>query len=128
MTDYGDPDKGNAVLPSWYVYRAQIRNVVVNGNVSKIGNYAFYKYPNLKSVVLGEGVKEVGDRTFYECTLLSELSLPESLEQIGQKFVSYSDYGCSFFNCTSLREITLPVNLKLIGSAVFHGCGIEKIF
>lgn len=128
MTDYGDPDKGNAVLPSWYVYRAQIRNVVVNGNVSKIGNYAFYKYPNLKSVVLGEGVKEVGDRTFYECTLLSELSLPESLEQIGQKFVSYSDYGCSFFNCTSLREITLPVNLKLIGSAAFHGCGIEKIF
>lgn len=123
MFDFTSPTEKNAKLPSWDLYKDQIKNVIVTGNVTKIGDYSFYQYTDLVSVELGEGVKVIGNNAFQDCVSLSKLLLPETLEEIG------IGQGSAFAGCNGLRELTLPVNVKFIATCSFVNCRyLEKIY
>ncbi len=127
MYDFTNPTEKYAKLPSWDIYKGQIKNVVVSGNVTKIGAYSFYKYTDLESVELGEGVKVIGDYAFADCASLAKLSLPETLEEIG----GHNGYGhgCAFARCSELRELRLPINVKCIVAGSFNNCNkLKKIY
>lgn len=114
-------------MPSWNLYKSRIRDVIVQGDVSNVGNYAFYQYEKVKVVNLGEGVKKIGNNTFKDCTRLSNLTLPNSLEEIGEAWTNYSNRANTFNGCSMLKELVIPVNVRFIGANAFRNCGIEKI-
>lgn len=129
MYDFTSPTETNAKVPSWDLYKSQIRNVIVTGNVTKIGDYSFYQYTDLVSAKLGEGVKVIGNHVFHGCVSLSELSLPETLEEIGYNNRGTFYYGYVFAGCSNLRDLTLPANVKCIAVRSFAECrNLEKVY
>ena len=127
MNDFTSETAANTVRPSWEPYKTEIRHVVVAGNVTKIGDFAFCGY-DVESVEIGEGTLKIGNRTFYKCASLEKLVLPNSLEVIGDNFQSYTENGMSFADCISLNELTLPEHLKSIGINGFLRCKISKVY
>ena len=90
----------------------------INGNISKIGNKAFYQCSSLKSINLSNSdLKEIGDQAFYQCKELENINL-ESVETFGTS---------SFEECKSLDNINLKnaVNIK---ARAFKDCaGMQNI-
>lgn len=74
-----------------------ISEIVIGGNVNKIGAVAFYYCSSLKNVVICEGVEEIETAAFYNCGNLESLELPGSVTKIaGGRFES------AFFNCYNM--------------------------
>lgn len=102
----------------WYSYRSQILQVVVEDDVTGLGNYLFYSCTNIDKVTLPGSVTAIGNYTFYYCPALTELTLPDRVESIGDG---------AFQSCTGLTEMSLPDSVKRIGDNVFYYCtGLTK--
>ena len=84
----------------------ELRKVMFNDGLRKIGQYAFWDCKLLESITLPSTVTEIGDKAFYSCSYLSEVVLNEGLQKIGDD---------AFFGCTSLSSITLPYTVTEIG-------------
>ena len=120
----------------WYKYQSSITSILFSGDITSIGNYAFYDCTSvssvtipdsvtslgahcfaccsgLKAVTLSKNITSYGYWAFTECTGLSEITIPEGIETVG--------YGC-FYKCTSLASVTLPNSLTSIGSGAFRYC------
>ncbi len=69
-----------------------IKEIVISGNVQKIGALAFIGCLNLKKVVLCEGVEEIGSGAFYDCEVLETVELPKSVRKIAvnEKYNAFS--------------------------------------
>ena len=116
--------------------RSNLREVVFNEGLVKIGNFAFdectslesitipssvkeicklafFKCHSLKEVVLNEGLKKIGMQAFERCKPLQSITLPSSLVEFG---------GGAFSECTSLREVVLNEGLERIGWRAFYNC------
>ena len=115
---------------------SKFTKLTIGGNVTKIGNYTFYKYSSLKSVTIGDGVTTIGgwafwncssltsvtigdgvttlgDNAFYDCTNLTSVAIGDSLTTIGTQ---------AFCNCSSLTNITIPNSTTTIRSDAFNSC------
>lgn len=69
-----------------------------DGELSRIGNWAFYNNHELTNIVIPEGVTEIGHAAFYGCTYLNELTLPSTMQQV-------ADNG--FALCGKLKKMTV---------------------
>lgn len=99
-------------------YQGTSDELVIPGNIEKIGKEAFYE-ANVKKVIIEDGVKEIGKSAFCGCGHLAEILLPKTLEII--------EYD-AFCACGLLKEIVLPDSLIKIGKAPFTMCdSLEKI-
>ena len=94
-----------------------IKEAIIQGKVTKIGEYEFYGCQLLESVTLKEGVKLIENNAFVGCESLKNIILPSSVISIGEK---------AFYYCKFLENITLREGLKSIGSNAFAGCGSLK--
>ena len=91
-------------------YAKQVKEVVVEGNVSSIGNYAFYQLTALKKVSLSDSsVTSIETSAFEKCTNLETVVLGNTLTAIK---------GNAFKGC-GLKEFTLSENLTSISSTAF---------
>ena len=90
ITGFGDIPDFNLGTAPWYDYNTQIKEVVIERNITRIGNYAFYNLKNLKEFrSLGEdmvthvafSVKTIGESAFELCTALSTFPFSE-MEQL----------------------------------------------
>ena len=73
---------GGTTAP-WRDYSQDITSVIIDDNVTSIGNYAFYLCINLESVSIGENVKSIGAYAFENCTALDSIVIPRNVESIG---------------------------------------------
>lgn len=103
--------------PEWYNFKSDIREVVIHGGVTSIGDYAFSNCTNLTKISLPEGLKIIDDAAFMFCKNLTDLTLPATVEYIRD----------SAFDGCNLTEIILPDSLKSIGESAFRGCGFTEI-
>ena len=117
-------------------YEGSEEHVTVPGEVTEIGDYAFYGASQLKSLRIPDTVREMGDNIFYDCESLEEVILPDSLSYIGSamfsrcaslKRVVFPDTltwlpRITFFQCESLVSVHLPSSLERIGRACFEQC------
>ena len=90
-----------------------LREVVFNERLHKIGELAFYYCSSLSSIRLPSTVTEIGSLAFYYCSNLREVLLNEGLQKIG---------FYAFNACTSLRSITFPSTVTEIGGNTFSYC------
>lgn len=92
MGDY----KYNGSDNPWYDFRDNIKKVVIENGVTKIGSYAFLHCTNLTDVTIPDSVTRIGVRAFEGCTGLTGVTIPDSVTYIG---------ACAFEGCTGLTGV-----------------------
>jgi len=80
----------------WYSHTNFIKTVVIEDDVTTIGDYAFSFRSELTSVTIPDSVTSIGNYAFYSSNNLTTVTIPTSVTTIG-------DYA--FSSCTSLSEI-----------------------
>ena len=99
-----------------------VNNVVFNGEITSIGDYAFYienisadgSGMSIPAITIPEGIKYIGNYSFYGEQKLTEIKFPASLEVIGEH---------AFRNCTGLTYIDIGgKNLKRVEKSAFAQC------
>lgn len=112
MPDYSFDDSPFQQLGS-------IKKVTVKGNVTRIGDYAFYQNENITDVTISSELRSIGYEAFLGCTVLENITFPESLTEIGE---------FAFKSCSSIEAVTIPDSVTSIGLGAFTNCqGIKSI-
>ena len=96
-----------------FIYCKQLREVMFNDGLKKIGQRTFYDCESLSSIILPSTVAEIGSHAFSFCNNLRELVFNEGLRNIEQ---------FAFYRCSSLASIKLPSTVTEIGDAAFGSC------
>lgn len=94
-------------------YCSCITDIVEWGNVTSIGDYAFYNCTSLALTSLPSGLTSIGNYAFYGCTSLALTSLPSGVTSIG---------AYAFYRCYSITLSSLPSGITIIESYTFFGC------
>jgi hypothetical protein len=105
---------GSAV-PPWEAYESSVTAVVIENDVTNVGNCAFYWCSNLTSVTLGR-VTAIGEYAFTGCGLTS-VTLPGSVTTIRKS---------AFSNCR-MTSVTVPAGVTTIESSAFGGDNLTSI-
>ena len=100
--------------------------------VTKIGDYAFYKYSTLTSVSFPVATS-IGTYAFQNCSGLTEVSFPKATSIGDSAFQDCSSLTSvsitvetsigmgAFYNCSGLTSVSIP-NATSIGDSAFYGC------
>ena len=90
--------------------------ILFDGEVSKIGESAFYSYFSPRETLIGvfmpSSIKEVGFGAFYMCENLQYVELSDGLTTIGDQA----------FSETNIENITIPESVVTVGSNPFDTC------
>ena len=101
----------------WEPYLDDIREVVLDERLYRIGTAAFAHCKNLTKVSFGSQLKQIGSDAFWD-TGLETINLPASLESI--EFAA--------FEGTQLREVSIPMFVKQLEHMAFAACpNLEKV-
>ncbi|MDE6725805.1 MAG: leucine-rich repeat domain-containing protein, partial [Ruminiclostridium sp.] len=72
-----------------------IKDIVIGGNIKKIGPVAFWGCRDLRSVKLCEGVEEIEAAAFYLCTELEKVEFPRSFTKCAEcTMTEFPFHGC----------------------------------
>ena len=116
--------------------------ITLDGNVTSIGNHAFYSCSSLTSITIPESVTSIETYAFSYCSSLTSITLPDGVTVIGVAAFSGCSsmtsitipegvttiVGAAFDDCSSLTSITIPEGVTYIGSNPFTGCVNLKEF
>jgi hypothetical protein len=97
----------------WYSYKDNIKTVVINSGVTRIGYRAFWGCTSLTSVSIPSTVTVIGNYAFEQCTSLPSVSIPSSVYLIGVE---------AFANCDAFTSVTIPEGVTTIGEKAFYEC------
>lgn len=109
MENYADFGKKSP----WYDVENKIKKVIIEKNVTTIGNYAFRFCGNLTNITIPDSVTTIGDSAFRSCVSLTNITIPDSVTTIGEE---------TFYYCSGLTEIIIPKNVWRIGNSAFGEC------
>lgn len=113
MDDYPDGDA------PWLEHRDSIEKLVITGNVTKIGAYAFSDYDNLKKVDFGPAMHTIGKRAFYDCDSLTTFTLPATFRRFGEE---------CFMSCDFLREIRCLGGMPTFQASCLWDCPVSVFY
>ncbi len=94
------------------IYENGLGTITFDGNVSTIGDDAFYKCYNLMSITIPNTVTSIGEQAFSFCGITS-IAIPNSVTDI--------ESAC-FYSCESLESITIGKSVENIDGSMFSGC------
>lgn len=103
----------NCSLVPWKNIREDVEHISLPEGLTSIGNYAFFKFKNLKEINIPSTVKTIGNGSISVCSSLTEVTVPYGVNLLG---------GWCFASCTSLENINLPSSLKTISYECFLNC------
>ena len=129
--------------------KKKIKNVIINNNITSIGNEAFYGCRSLTSITIPEVVTSIGYSAFEGCSSLTSINVSGNNQNFvseegvlytkdkteliqypaGKKETKYiipegvtSIRKGAFYGCSSLTSITIPEGVTSIGSYAFLYC------
>ena len=102
----------NNMVGDWGI-RESLKELMITGKVTTIGDYAFRDCTALTSLELPSSLTTIGDNAFYGCSGLTSVEIPGSVITIGTS---------AFRDCTALTSLELPSSLTTIGISAFSGC------
>ena len=73
--------------------------ITFDGNITTIGEMAFFVCKTLTSVTIPKSVTSIKEHALGICSALTEITIPDSVTEIG---------GYAFQDCSALTEITIP--------------------
>ena len=131
MTDYT-----SAPETPWASYWDNIKTLVIDEGITKIGNYCFGGLQEIRTVTFPSSVKEIGNNAFQNCWKIEKLVLPNTVERVGSSAFSHcsniTEVSLSkaltvleisvFEHCSSLRSISIPNSVKRIKTKAFEHC------
>lgn len=95
--------------------------ITFEGDVTTIGNAAFYSCSGLTSVTIGNTVTSIGDYAFYCCTpYLTSITIPDGVTSIGQN----AFYGCKGLASVEYKEKKYTSKSSLSSSLRSNGVDI----
>ena len=104
----------------WDSMKTKIEKIVIDNEITSIGNYTFKELSMLTNVKWNNSVTHINIGSFKNCTRLAFIDLPIYLKSIG-------DYA--FVNCYRLTEISLPPFVETIGKHSFENCFLmERVY
>ena len=111
VTPYNANDFGATIISNTYIDGKGV--ITFDGDVTMIGNNAFYEKKTLTGITLPNSVTTIGEEAFYNCNSLTSVTIPDSVTTIGDS---------AFYGCKSLTSITIGDSVTTIGDSAFHGC------
>ena len=106
----------------YFTYLDDVKTVVIDDGVTKIGNQAFYDHESnrsIQSVTMADSVTSIGTDAFKNCKSLQSIAFSDELVTIGNG---------AFENDGNLTEVDLPDSVQSIGDNAFSYCGrIESV-
>ena len=108
MTNYATND-----MP-WYNHKNKIKSVIIDDEVTTIGNYAFYTFSEMESVEIGNSVTKIGQIAFCVCTGLTSVNIPNSVKTIEM---------AAFQDCSGLTSVIIGSSVATVNAYTFNGCG-----
>ncbi len=115
MEDYDVVDSDSP----WFTHRDAVTNITFNGNITSIGESAFYDCPGLTIVTIPDSVTSIGDYAFESCPGLTSVTIGNGVTNIG---------ALAFSSCSGLTSINIPGSVTSIGVRAFERCpGLESI-
>lgn len=100
----------------WYVYRNQIREIILPDGLTCVGDESFRGLSKVKYISIPGTVTEIGSCAFIG-TGLASVSLPEGLLVIGSSAFSY----------TQLESVDIPDSATSIEDWAFHYGALESL-
>jgi len=80
-------------------------------NVTRIGDYAFYKCSTLTTITIPSTVTDIGYRAFEGCSALTNITIPNNVKSIG---------GDAFSDCPSLKNVRISIGYKKTIDKIFQ--------
>ena len=87
--------------------------ITFDGELTTIGDKAFYSRTSLRSVTIPDSVTTIGDSAFNGCDRLTSVTIPDSVTSIG---------ASAFNDCYSLTSVTIGNSVTTIGNSAFYDC------
>ncbi len=120
-------------------YRILARNIKIPEGCTKIEDFCFDGFGNIRTVQLPSTLLAIGEYAFSNCKHLRMIELPDSLRLIGQAAFTQCEKlagiklpkgileiaDSTFAFCTSLEIVEIPETVSSIGEQAFAGC--EKL-
>ena len=133
VTPYGDAFGVNIISNT---YENGVGIITFDGDVTSIGEDAFFDCSSLASVTIPDSVTSIGDYAFIGCSSLVSITIPESVTSVGEYAFRYCEslasvtipdsvtsIGKSAFEyCSSLANVTIPDSVTSIGDLAFYNC------
>lgn len=96
----------------------EVHDITIPNCITKIENFAFYKWSELRSVKMSNSIVSIGQEAFSCCTGLQSIEIPNSVKEI-----SYN----VFQGCSNLRNVEIGSSVQSIESGVFSDCWLEEV-
>ena len=109
--------------------------ITFDGDVTMIGDKAFYNCNKLNTITLPQGVTEIGEGAFSKCSSLTSVTIPDSVTEIGNEAFYYCSVtsvnipdsvttigDSAFSSCYSLTSVTIGDGVTTIGNGAFRDC------
>lgn len=87
--------------------------IVFDGNLTSIGNQAFYYCSKLTTVSIPNRVESIGYQAFDNCRYLVSVTIGNRVKTLGT---------CAFFYCEGLVDVLIPDSVEKIGNYAFKYC------
>lgn len=104
-------------LSGAFAENESFKHIVMPQDLSRIGNYQFFKNPSVVSVILPPKASVFGRRAFDGASALTSLTIPDGIVSIPERSV----------RCTSLERVVLPASVDSVYRQAFEGSPIADI-
>lgn len=106
------PDFGENEAP-WNEVHHNLRAVVIDEGITRIGKNAFRNFTSLLGAVLPKSLTSIGSHAFFCCSSMRYLTIPANVTEIDIY---------AFSSCTGLKTVTLNSKLTKLSSYLFYNC------
>lgn len=96
----------------WIKYASLVSTIVFDGEITSIGDHAFYKFSAISNVEIPDTIVKIGNNAFYDSSI-RHINFPPALLSIGIQ---------AFKFCEGLRELEFNQGLQEVGDGAFNSC------
>ncbi len=93
--------------------------IIIEGELTYIGERAFYDCTGLASVRLAEGIQKIPVEAFSGCSSLKSVKLPKTVRIIEEN---------AFEGCTSLQAVVLYTDIESIEDMAFSNAPLKMLY
>lgn len=124
----------NNTTPPWESKKNEIKEIIFQNGVTRIGAYSFDNYPNLVKVTIPSTVSYIGTDAFFGSWNLKDVYIDSieswcSLKLQSDTATPLVNSANLYVNNNLVENLIIPEGTTDLGWAKFYGCGsIKKVY